>query len=107
MFNLKRITYQKKETKKYFFLASNQKIHVQKQLVSGLLLEAFLMDTIYLEIGNLVSKKVPVISNLKIDYHIGFDALKPLEIKPDTILVSGPENQIKGIERFGLLLRYF
>jgi len=88
----------KKGNEKYFFLASNQKIHVQKQLVSGLLLEAFLMDTIYLEIGNLVSKKVPVISNLKIDYHIGFDALKPLEIKPDTILVSGPENQIKGIE---------
>ncbi len=88
----------KKGKGKYFFLASNQKIHIQKQLVSGLLLEAFLKDTIYLEIGNLVSKKVPVSSNLKIDYHIGFDALKPIEIKPDTILVTGPENQIKAIQ---------
>tara|TARA_B110000090_G_scaffold138067_1_gene151863 strand:- start:2480 stop:3352 length:873 start_codon:yes stop_codon:yes gene_type:complete len=88
----------KKGKEKYFFLASNQKIHIQKQLVSGLLLEAFLKDTVYLEIGNLVSKKVPVISNLKIDYHIGFDALKPIEIKPDTILVTGPENQIKSLQ---------
>ena len=41
---------------------------------------------------------MPVISNLKIEYRIGFDALKPVEIKPDTILVTGPENQIKAIE---------
>ena len=88
----------KKGAEKHFFLASNQKMHIQKQLVSGLLLEAFLKDTIYLDIGNLVSKKVPVISNLKIEYRIGFDALKPVAIKPDTILVTGPENQIKAIE---------
>lgn len=90
----------KKENEKYFFLTANQKIHVQKQLVSGLLIEMFLKDTMYFEIGNLVTKKVPVISNLNIDYHIGFDALKPVEIIPDSILVSGPENQIKGIKNF-------
>ena len=87
----------KKGNEKYFLLTSNQKTQIQKQLVSGLLLESFLKDTIFLEIGNLVSKKVPVTPNLKIEYQIGFDAFKPLEIIPDSILVSGPSNQIKAI----------
>jgi hypothetical protein len=93
----------KRGNEKYFFLTSNQKIHIQKQLVSGLQLEEFLKDTIYLEIGNLVSKKVPVTPNLKVEYHIGFDALKPLEITPDSILISGPEQQIKSIKSLTFL----
>jgi hypothetical protein len=87
----------KKDKSRYFFLTSSQKVHVQKQLVSGLRLDEFVKDTIYLEIGQLVSKKVPVISNLKIDYQIGYDALKPIEINPDSILVSGPKAQMKDL----------
>ena len=95
---LKTTNLSKNKEDKYFFLTSNQRLHIQRQLVSGLQLEAFFKDTIYLEIGDLVSKKVPVKSNLKIEYRIGFDALKPIEIKPDSILVSGTEKQLKAIK---------
>ena len=88
----------KKGKHDYFFLASTQKSHIQKQLVSGLYLVGFVKDTIHLKIGQLLSKKVPVIPNLKIDYHIGYDALKPLVINPDSVLVSGPEAQVKALK---------
>ena len=93
----------KKTNKKYFFLASSQKNNIQKQLVSGLQLDDFLKDTIYLEIGEFASKKVPVISSLIINYSSGFDALKPIKIIPDSIVVSGPEDQINEINSLTFL----
>ena len=88
----------KKSNSKYFFLPVNQKVSIQKQLLSGLQIEQILKDTINLEIGVLTSKKVPVIPNLKIKYHVGYDASKELIIEPDSILISGTEELIKNIK---------
>ncbi len=91
-----------KSSRKYFFLTGNQKINIQKQLLSQVLLEEILLDTIYLELGSLTSKKIPVKPNLDIKYHVGYDILEEISIQPDSVIVTGPESQIEKITSLNL-----
>lgn len=92
----------KKSDNTYYLLTKNQKANIQEQLMSGLLLKSVLQDTIYLKLGSLKSKKIPVLPNLEIKYKVGYDmAQKPL-ITPDSVLISGPELQLKEIENIQL-----
>ena len=81
----------------YYLLPKNQQPNIQKQLSSGLQIEQILKDTIYLELGNLISKKVPVKLNSTIEYHLGYDISAAIKLTPDSISISGPEIQINGI----------
>ncbi|MEO9570270.1 MAG: YbbR-like domain-containing protein [Polaribacter sp.] len=94
----------RKTSSKYYFLTRNQHNNIQKQLYSGVVLQNIELDTIYLEIGSLISKKVPLKPNLDINYHIGYDVLEMVIIKPDSIVISGPESQIKKIKKIDLEL---
>ena len=94
----------RKSSSKYYFLTKNQFIAIQKQLRSGVQLQEIALDTIYLEIGSLISKKVALKPNLEINYHIGYDILETVSIKPDSILISGPESQIEIIKAINLEL---
>lgn len=87
----------RKTKSKYYFLLKNQQVNIQKQLLSGLQIQQIIKDTIYLEIGSLTSKKVPVRLNLNIKYHLGYDASDTVRIVPDSILISGPKEQINKI----------
>ena len=93
---------QKNSLDRYYFLIKKQKNNIQKQLHSAVLLQEVVIDTIYLDIGSLVSKKVPLKANLDINYSIGYDVLETVTIKPDSILISGPEVQIKNIKSINL-----
>lgn len=92
----------KKSNRKYFFLTSNQKVNIQKQLLSQVSLEEILLDTVYLELGSLISKKIPVKPNLDINYHVGYDILDKINITPDSIVITGPESQIEKINSINL-----
>lgn len=92
----------KKSSRKYYFLASNQKMNIQKQLLSQVLLQEILLDTVYLELGSLISKKIPLVSNLDITYHIGYDIIEPIRVAPDSVVISGPETQIEKIKFLNL-----
>ncbi len=92
----------RKSLDKYYFLSKNQKNSIQKQLHSGMQLVEVLQDTIYLNLGSLISKKVPVIPNLEINYHIGYDLSKAIEIEPDSILISGPKGKVDYINSLKL-----
>ena len=94
----------KKSTGSYYFLTRNQVSTIQKQLHSGLELQEIVLDTIYLDIGTLTSKKVALKPNLEIKYQIGYDILEPVCVKPDSILISGPETQINKITYIDLKL---
>ena len=94
----------KKSSNKYYFLTRNQVTTIQKQLHSGVQLQEIVLDTIYLDIGSLASKKVALKPNLEINYHIGYDVLEPVAVKPDSILISGPEEKIIKIETINLEL---
>ncbi len=91
-----------KTENKYFFLTNNQIKNINKQIKSGLEFEEILPDTIFLDLGSLTSKKVPIKTNFNFNYHIGYDIAEPVKIKPDSIRVSGPETQIKNISFLNL-----
>jgi hypothetical protein len=101
-FNAKNLN--RKSSSKYYFLTRNQFSAVQKQLRSGVQLQEIALDTIYLEIGSLISKKVALKPNLEINYHIGYDILETVSMKPDSLLISGPEAQIETIKTINLEL---
>lgn len=92
----------KKYASSYYFLTVNQKADIQKQLTAGLLLQDVLKDTIYLKLGSLQTKKVPVVPNLSVKYKVGYDAAEEITVMPDSILISGPELQIQDIKNIQL-----
>ena len=95
--NLEASNLKYKKGSKYYFLPKNQTTKIQRQLLSGVVLQEILKDTIYLNLGILASKKVALKPNLEIDYHIGYDLLEEISITPDSIIISGPESQLKNI----------
>lgn len=93
----------RKSSLHHYLLLNNQKTNIQKQLSSGLRIEQILKDTIYLELGSLASKKVPVKLNANIEYHVGYDIADPIKLTPDSITISGPEIQINVINAVNLI----
>lgn len=87
----------KKKGNNYYFLTKNQQINIQKQLKSGIKLQRILKDTVYLRLGSLKSKKIPVFADLDIQYQLGYDIAEEIKISPDSILISGPELQLNKI----------
>ena len=94
----------KKSSSQYYFLTRNQFKSVQKQLQSGVQLQEISLDTIFLDLGSLISKKVALKPNLEINYHIGYDILESVSMDPDSILISGPKGQIENIKIINLEL---
>lgn len=81
----------KKQGSKHFLLLNNQQKNIAKQLPSGVELKEIAKDTIYLDVGSLVSKKVAVKPNLKLNFSVGYDLSETIKISPDSLVVSGPE----------------
>tara|TARA_B110000908_G_scaffold29343_1_gene34613 strand:+ start:482 stop:1420 length:939 start_codon:yes stop_codon:yes gene_type:complete len=107
-FNTKEITINanallKKTGTKYYLLVKNQKQRIQKQLPSGVALEQILKDTLFLDLGRLVTRKLPLIPKIKISYHVGYDLSEEITVTPDSILVSGPENYMSALKGLALL----
>ena len=82
--------------------ANNQKNAMQKQFLKQVQLQEILLDTIYLNLGSLTSKKIPLTPDIDINYHIGYDILEPIKIEPDSIIITGPETQIEKIKSIKL-----
>lgn len=89
---------QQKSEMLYYFFPKDQQLYVQRQLHSGLQLTQVLQDTIYLKLGSLATKKVPVIPNVEVNYQPGFDLSKPMTVVPDSIVISGPELQLNKLK---------
>ncbi|WP_348713370.1 YbbR-like domain-containing protein [Tenacibaculum sp. 190524A05c] len=83
----------KRKKRKYYLLADEQSSEIQGQLKSGLELLDVLDDTIHLNLGTFRTKKVPVTFTNTIKFKTGY-GLSNVEIKPDSVLISGPEDEI-------------
>ncbi|CAM1349553.1 YbbR-like domain-containing protein [Tenacibaculum crassostreae] len=88
----------KKRGNNYYFLSKNILSDVQNQLKSGIQLINIQQDTIPLTIGTLNSKKVPIKPNTNITFQLGYDLSKPINTIPDSVLISGDENDINKIQ---------
>lgn len=86
----------------YYFLLKNQQVQIQNQISSTYDIDNILQDTIYLNLGVLTSKKIPVVGNFDFNYKLGYHLADNIKIRPDSILVSGPESQINTLEKLTL-----
>lgn len=89
---------QRKSLTDYYFVSSNHLIDIQNQLSSKYVLDQIVQDTIRLNIGQLTSKKIPVIGDFDLSYKLGYHLTKSIEITPDSILISGPKEQVDTLQ---------
>ena len=92
----------RRKNSSFYVLLSKQKLAIEKQLFSETELLSFPKDTIFLNIGQLSSKKVKLVPNVNLQYHIGYDLVDSLKVVPDSILISGPNNLIDTISKLNL-----
>ncbi|NEW77828.1 MAG: hypothetical protein GZ086_00040 [Gelidibacter sp.] len=86
------------KTKSTYYLLPNKQISsLNSQFSNEIEIISVLKDTIFIEIGKSISKKVPVIANLDIQYKAGYNLVEKLKITPDSVFVSGSKKLIDSI----------
>lgn len=93
----------RKKESTYYLLTKNQQGSIQKQIPKGINLQEIIRDTLFLDLGSLVTKKVPVKPNLNVKFYVGYDFSEPVQLVPDSILVFGPENYISTLNSIEMM----
>ncbi|RXP52329.1 hypothetical protein EC396_11805 [Lutibacter sp. HS1-25] len=92
--NLSNVTKQKKQ---YYFLPNAQLSYLSQQFPANIDVLDVLKDTIFVELGNNISKKVPVYPNVDVKFKLGYNFIENLKSTPDSITITGPEKYIDTI----------
>ncbi len=71
---------------------------IQQQLLVGTEIIEILNSTIDIELGEIISKKVPVILKKSITYEKGYKIKGNIVVEPDSVLVSGPEDKVTPLQ---------
>ena len=87
-----------KKGSNYYLLPNQQLSYLNSQLPGENVIMSVLSDTIFVELGNNKSKKVPVNPSLDIKFKLGYNLIKNIKIIPDSVLVTGPEKYIDSIK---------
>lgn len=74
-----------------------QKTSIENQLLKELEIIDFENPVITLKVSKLATKKVGLISQTTINFLAGYGLVKPLEIVPDSIFISGPKQLLDSI----------
>lgn len=85
---------QSKKHDSHYVLVKQVKPEIQKQLISGMELLTVDQDSIFIGMGVLSSKKIPLEPNLDIKFHKGYELLEELHITPDSILIYGSNDEL-------------
>ncbi|NLP56989.1 hypothetical protein [Lutibacter sp. B1] len=93
--NLKNVI---KNNTSYYLLPNAQISNLNAQLPSETEIVKILSDTIFIELGNNISKKIPVNPSIDIKYKLGYNLTEDLKIIPDSIIISGPEKYIDSVK---------
>jgi len=81
----------------YYFITSKLENLIQDQLGKNLEVKGFSQDSIFLSLGELKSKKVIVTPKIKTNFQLGYNLSEKLKVTPDSVLISGPEDEIEKI----------
>lgn len=87
-----------KNKTRYYQLTENIKSQIGNQLENNVELFAVYPDTLFFNIGVSKSKKVPVTTNLNINFQLGYHLKNSLITRPDSVLVTGHEMYIDTIK---------
>ncbi len=93
---------QQKDKYQYYLSNSNLLKQVRLHVSDRVEVVEVLEEDLFLKLGNKSFKKVPVVPNVKIQYHLGYNSFEGKKIIPDSIEISGPELQLQKINRLAL-----
>lgn len=93
---------QRKSNTTYYLLIENQKIDIQNQISNNFLINGIAQDTIFLNLGQLTSKKIPIQGVFDFSFKLGYHLTNSIVISPDSTLVSGPKSQIDTLQKLYL-----
>ncbi len=95
--NLDVSTFSLKENNTYYYLPNNQLPLLQKQL-SKTEITHFNTDSLLIYLGKLITKRIPIRSTIKLGFKPGYKLTENLNIKPDSIVIKGPQKIIDSIK---------
>jgi len=82
---------------RYFLPPDEYRNQIEKQLSSSMRLLEIDSDTLFFNFLEMVSKEIPVESDIKIKLAHNFLLDGPLKIEPSTVTITGPKNEIDTI----------
>ena len=89
---------ERKRGSDYFSPTSGAINFLQAQLSAETVVLNVEPDTLFFDLGVRKSKEVPVVSAVDFNFKTGFDFVKPIELSPSVVSISGPEKAIDTIE---------
>jgi len=92
-FNIDLAELTKKDSNLFYYDFNADNDRLAGSLVNSVL-KSFKPDTLFVVLDTNFEKKVPVRSQIELNYAPGYGSLKGLEIKPDSVLVRGPKSSI-------------
>jgi len=81
----------------YSFQINNEKLSIQKQIPDSKIIR-FKEDSVFVFLGKLKTKKVPIVSKIEVSFQSGYKLRAPLKIIPDSILIKGPEKFVSKVQ---------
>ena len=81
---------------RYYYLPNTAIPILQKQLKETRLIH-FFKDSVFVYLGALKTKKIPVVLDLDLQFKPGYKLTKALEVIPDSIEINGPEQRIDSV----------
>jgi len=97
-FNLRKVS---KYNGQYYFLPNAQLSYLKDQFPADVEVLNVLTDTIFVELGKNISKKVPVRTKVDVNFKLGYNFVGDLKSTPDSVVVTGPEKYIDSILEIG------
>ena len=82
----------------FYYLLPNQQLSLLKgQFPFDVEVLNILNDTIYFELENNITKKIPVHLNIDVKFKLGYNFIDNLKCKPDSIEATGPKKYMDSI----------
>ena len=82
---------------KYYFEPNKQNFSSQNK-TNNTAIKQFLTDSIFVYLGRLKTKKIPVISKVQLTFKPSFKLRSDLQIQPDSLLIKGPERFVDSLK---------
>ena len=92
-----------KNNRGFYILPNNQKVRLTSQLSGEVEVIRVSTDTIFIDLGVNVSKKVPVNLQADLKFKLGYNLIEKVQLVPDSIVILGPEKHIDSIQEISTL----
>lgn len=108
VFNEKTLELNLSDIKADAYLPLEQAIlHIARRSQDQINWQVLSPDTVYIKMAYLERKRVPVVPQIEIEPAAGYIVVGPVQVTPDSVLITGPVRQIQKIDRLMTETRHF